>query len=371
MSSRAEAVSLIAAQLKPAREAEKCHACGCFRSFVEDLAADGIEELAQDVALSRAVLQPQRYDCLGCQVCYPALAANALAEAFPSAGAGHAPIEARTGWPPLPGDYHVVRYGAPVAVCTLNSEGLAKQVADLAPKGLSIAGPLRTENLGIERLIQNLRANPNLRFLVLCGDDTQQAIGHLPGQSLQSLMENGLDEEGRILGALGKRPVLQNLPRPEVEAFRNQIALVTLSGESDPTRIAEEVSRCAASSPGAFESVVPASTLAVIRAAEPARLVLDPAGYVVIYPDRAARMLRAEHFTNAGVLVGVIEGPTPAAVCAALIERRLVTRLDHAAYLGQELARAEESLKMGAPYTQDKAPGTVPPKPSCGCSSCK
>ena len=69
--------------------------------------------------------------------------------------------------------------------------------------------------------------------------------------------------------------------------------------------------------------------------------MLDPAGYVVVYPGRAKRLLRAEHFSNDGVLDCAVEGLTPASVIAALIERGMVTRLDHAAYLGRELARAE------------------------------
>jgi tetrahydromethanopterin S-methyltransferase subunit A len=45
------------------------------------------------------------------------------------------------------------------------------------------------------------------------------------------------------------------------------------------------------------------------------------------------------------VLDCVIEGATPSAVGATAVERGLVLRLDHAVYLGRELARAEESLR--------------------------
>ena len=38
------------------------------------------------------------------------------------------------------------------------------------------------------------------------------------------------------------------------------------------------------------------------------------------------------------------------------IERVLLTRLDHAAYLGRELARAEHALSSGEAYVQDAAP---------------
>lgn len=377
---RAAALAIVASQLKAGRDAAKCHACGCYQQFVEALAGTeiGQGELSQELTLSKAVFQAKRYDCLGCAVCYPAVAADAFAEAFPTAGAtlDLCPTEApqvREGWPPLPGNYRVVRYGAPVAVCTLNSEALALQVADLAPEGLAISGPMHTENLGIERLIQNILANPNIRFLVLCGEDTQQAVGHLPGQSLRSLVENGLAEDGRIVGALGKRPILQNLAKGSIEAFRSQVKLIALLGELDPQRIAEEVLSCAKANPGAFESSIFMPTVQVIKAPEPVRLVLDPAGYVVVYPDRANALLRVEHFTNEGVLSAVLEGSTSGALSAALIERRLLTRLDHAAYVGRELAKAEQSLETGEPYIQDKAPGTLPqpPKPSCGCSSCK
>lgn len=375
---RAGALAFLAAQLRAGREAAKCHACGCFQSFVEGLEGTSVREaLATDLAESRAAFQPKRYDCLGCAVCFPALAANAFGEAFPEEAAALAscPTEAppiREGWPPLPGDYRVVRFGAPVAVCTLRSEALASDLAERAPEGLSIAGSLHTENLGIERILRNVAANPNIRFLLLCGEDSQQAVGHLPGQSLQSLFQGGLEPDGRIQGAKGKRPFLANVSQAEVDAFLRQITLVPRIGETDAVLLAGEITRLAAQDPGPFEDAVAPSPVPLVRAEEPRRLVLDPAGYVVVYPDRARRRLRAEHFTNEGLLDGAVEGLTPASVSAALIERGMVTRLDHAAYLGRELARAERSLETGEPYHQDQAPGALAasPKPSCGCSSC-
>jgi tetrahydromethanopterin S-methyltransferase subunit A len=88
-----------------------------------------------------------------------------------------------------------------VAVCTLHSKGLLGDIARADPQGLSIVGSLQTENLGIERVVENVVSNPNLRFLVLCGDDTPGAVGHFPGQSLMALARNGSDPRGRIQGA--------------------------------------------------------------------------------------------------------------------------------------------------------------------------
>ena len=63
-----------------------------------------------------------------------------------------------------------------------------------------------------------------------------------------------------------------------------------------------------------------------------------------------------EHYDNDGVLDAVIEADQAASLYIPAIEMGLISRLDHAAYLGRELARAEEALRTGAPYIQDAAP---------------
>jgi tetrahydromethanopterin S-methyltransferase subunit A len=376
-SSRSGALAIVSEQLAEATEAKKCHACGCFQAAVAAFAQTeaGQRELAPALSRARATFAPRKYDCLGCEVCFPAIAENAFADAFP--GEARAPLcptdepAERSGWPPLPGDYHVLRHGAPVAVCTLNSASLASELAARRPAGLAITGTLHTENLGIERIVRNVLANPYVRFLVLCGEDTRQAIGHLPGQSLAALCESGTDAEGRIVGARGKRPVLKNVTREEIEAFRHQVELVPLVGEAEAARLSREVESCAARTPGAFDGAPTAAHVPVIPAHEPGRLVLDPAGFLVVYPDHT-RGLVLEHYRNEGVLDLVIQGATATAVAATALERGVVSRLDHAVYLGRELARAEESLRTGASYVQDRAP-EPPPRleethESCGCS---
>jgi tetrahydromethanopterin S-methyltransferase subunit A len=52
----------------------------------------------------------------------------------------------------------------------------------------------------------------------------------------------------------------------------------------------------------------------------------------------------------------VIDGDTAAEVYTPAIERGLLSRLDHAVYLGRELARAERALMTDEPYIQDSAP---------------
>ncbi len=138
-------------------------------------------------------------------------------------------------------------------------------------------------------------------------------------------------------------------------------------GEEDADVIKAEVRKCGLEAPGLFEGGPTDVAVTVVRAAEPERLVPDPAGYFVVYPDAARRVLLVEHYTNAGVLDAMIEGATPTSVYATVIEKNLISRLDHAAYLGRELTRAHHSLESGERYVQDRAPGEL--ATSCGCST--
>jgi len=106
---------------------------------------------------------------------------------------------------------------------------------------------------------------------------------------------------------------------------------------------------------------------------------LDPGGYFIIYLDTDAAFICAKHFTNMiddrGLAVDpetgkpipargkvarshttVFHGRTAKEVCVKIFEEAQpcpVTLLDHAAYLGRELMRAEFALTTGQAYIQD------------------
>lgn len=372
---RLDAIKVVENQLEAAVAAKKCHACGCLASTLEALGAatEVLPELGPMLAAAECVLVPQKYECLGCQVCFPAAAANALAEAYPgilSQGAlcpTDAPEE-HHGWPPLPGDYAVLRYGASVAVCTLNSDALAKELAELAPDGLAIVGTMHTENLGVERVIRNVLANPNIRWLLLCGEDTRQLVGHLPGQSMESLCTNGIDESLRIIGAKGKRPYLKNISREHIEAFKRQVELVSMIGNGDDSLISQAIIDRHRQGVPPFEHLVADIAVETVISREPQFYKSDPAGFLLVYPDYRAKKLVAEHYTNAGQLDVVVEGATPTAVYSEVVKRGLLSQFDHAAYLGRELANAAHSLQTGQPYVQDRAPGKPSPTPASSTS---
>jgi tetrahydromethanopterin S-methyltransferase subunit A len=312
-------------------------------------------------------LLPKKYECLGCDVCYPAVALNAL-----GAAGGYAvdvcpteAVEARAGWPPLPGSYRVLRYHAPVAVCTLNTEELVDPLAAAVPDAVAIAGTLQTENLGIERLVTNVLADPSIRFVIVCGEDSRKAIGHLPGQSLVALARDGVNDDHRIINAKGKRPVLRNLEIAAVDHFRKTVEVIDLIGKADIQQLSAIVRECADRNPGAAEPFAPITTIAPVIGRLPEKMVPDPAGYFVIFIDRVRCLLSLEHYKNSGFLTTLIEGRSAAELYMTAIEHALISRLDHAAYLGRELARAEHSLSSGEPYVQDAAPEQCSSQCSC------
>lgn len=106
---------------------------------------------------------------------------------------------------------------------------------------------------------------------------------------------------------------------------------------------------------------------------------LDPAGYFLIRLDADAGELVAEHFSNAINDQGLATDPdsgevlscrggaprAPLAVYRGRSAKELgmaltegegplpLSRLDHALYLGRELARAERCLEQGIAFIQD------------------
>lgn len=106
---------------------------------------------------------------------------------------------------------------------------------------------------------------------------------------------------------------------------------------------------------------------------------LDPGGYFIIYVDQQEKLIRAKHFTNfiddRGLACDpatgkpipcdgkverfpsqVFSGRTAKEICVQIFEQSnpcLVTRLDHASYLGREFQRAEAALLDNQTYIQD------------------
>lgn len=301
-------------------------------------------------------------------------------------GAEH--LSDQPSWPVIDGTYVVGDPTAPVAVCALTSEELLTPLA--AFPGVAIVGEIHTANLGIERLVTNVTANASIRFLLLCGKDSQLFS---PGQTLCALMEHGIDEAGEIIGAQGYHPVVRNVPRARIEVFRQQVELVDWTDEHDADLLRARIADLAARTPGPFTSdeagdsaggdtaatQVPFTPIRLGGRREP--LTYDPKGFFVIAVDRAAGEIVVRHYLPDNTPAHEARGRTTEALFLALIREGLVSQLSHAAYLGAELAKAEASLRLGARYVQDRplraespvlaasAPeAAAPPKPDISLS---
>jgi len=136
-------------------------------------------------------------------------------------------------WPILSGKYEIGNKNSNVAIVTISSR------FNFPKEMFSICGEMRTENLGIERVIINTISNCNIRYIVVCGKESK---GHFSGQSLIAIHENGTDENGRIIGSKGAIPFIENIPKEAVERFRKQIKkIINLIDETDVIKIIEKI----------------------------------------------------------------------------------------------------------------------------------
>jgi tetrahydromethanopterin S-methyltransferase subunit A len=361
----------IVAELEQGINHAKCQRCGCMQETVAGLEsalpdpAGSMRLLKESLTTWRQRLQPVEYACLGCDPCFPAVALNRFSSEFPEIDLPALGCDfqmKRNHWPPVSGEYHVVSTGAPVAVSTLASVALARDLAHLAPIGLAICGKTETENIGIDKLIKNVITNPTLTHLIICGVDSE---GHQTGRTLLALVKNGVDAGQRVIGSPGKRPVLHNVTPAEIEAFCRQVELVDLIGCVDPAEICATIETlatetnpdCGCSSCGyQAEPAVEISTPVVTVVNSPDEPVaLDRRGYFVIIPRRRKKCISVEYYDYDHRLHEVLEGQSARSLYLTIIKRGWISELSHAAYLGKELARAELALQHNLTYVQDGA----------------
>lgn len=245
--------------------------------------------------------------------------------------------------------YH---YPHSVAVCTLDTPDLQAQLgAYYAEKGIIVA-PLRTENLGIEQIITFVLSQPSLRTIVLCGNEPDGAIGYCSGGTMLALLNNGVDERHRVIDAPGKRPILQNVTGEAIDHFRQQVHLVDAIGQADAEQlqalIDEQIlawerdeTRVFKAYQGVVERVL---DLPVLTPQIDGSIISDPAGYVVISVEGQAGEIVAKVYGNDGFQKATVKGKNAKTIYTGLLELKAVSRLDHAAYVGKELARAEAVL---------------------------
>ena len=375
-------------------ELKKCRKCGCMKDALDQAgrAFESSEEpeihsLLPRISDYQARMEPLAYDCIGCKKCWGADATIELANHFDQveldrcgSGDEHASGEAKsavasssrsarssaiTAWPPHPGDYVLGNPEGTVVICTLSNRDLPVSLIAAGEPAVAIAGRCDTENIGVEKVVLNLLANPRIRWLVICGTE---AKGHRAGDAFLRLKERGVDADMRVLESASWRPILKNLTLLDVAQFRQQIEEVNLIGVTDLEGILAAVRDRSHRPVQAFPAVPDEAagrkdalaSVEHIPAKAPKQLRLDRAGFFIVLPQPQKRLIVCEHYENNGRLAHVIEGRHAALIASTVVERGFVTQLDHAAYLGRELAKAEAALSDGITYEQDAALGRFP-----------
>lgn len=374
-------------------ELKKCRKCGCMKDALNQaMRAFRASEEPEILALLprifefQAKMEPLAYDCIGCKKCWGADATIELGNNFedvqidscscgnegncddpkasPASFETHLLPPTTAPWPPYPGDYLLGNAEGRVAVCTLSNRDLPRRLIAAAEPALAIAGRCDTENIGVEKVVLNLLANPRIRWLVICGED---AKGHRAGDAFARLKERGVDANMRVLESASWRPVLKNLTLLQVARFREQVDEINLIGVSQLDPILTAVRECSAKPAPAFSSTSLESAsssellegVEYIHAAAPKHLHLDRAGFFIIIPQAQRGLIVCEHYENNGRLAHVIQGRRADLIAATVVDRGLVTQLDHAVYLGRELQKAEAALSAELAYEQDAAQGEL------------
>jgi tetrahydromethanopterin S-methyltransferase subunit A len=264
---------------------------------------------------------------------------------------------------------------SPVALCTLWTR--QERILRGVPRELyAVCGNLYSL-WGINLLVRGVLARPGLRYLVVCGIDYAET-----GRALVALAEQGTTPERLIVGTEVR--LEPDLDEAAIARFRQQVTLVDLRGCTRADQVAAAIRALPTLSPdetGVIRLAPAGPTGAGEAATKQARSSVPPAesGHAEdpTAPSGSGRLPKAARFEadprgnfliaiGGGEIVAVhattTGGPTEArfagrdaaAVYRAILAADLVSRLDHAAYLGAELARAEIALRAGLPYRQDR-----------------
>ena len=157
-------------------------------------------------------------------------------------------VDPHPDYPPEDGRYLRGNDFSPAAVAiilTTDEDKIPQELETLVRVGIetgaALSGTVQTENIGFEKIVCNIVANPNIRYLIIGGPESW---GHSTGEALKALIHQGVDEKKRIIGTNAPHPFLFNLSMKMIERFRKQLSVIDLQFEGDPNLIRKAVWSC-------------------------------------------------------------------------------------------------------------------------------
>ncbi len=157
-------------------------------------------------------------------------------------------VDPHPDYPPEEGRYVRGNDASPAVVAIIlncDADKIPPEIENLVRAGIeggaALSGTVQTENIGFEKIVCNVVANPNIRYMIVGGPESE---GHLTGEALKSLILYGVDKKMRIQQTAAPHPFLYNLPMNLIERFRKQISLIDLQFEGNPDLIRTAVWSC-------------------------------------------------------------------------------------------------------------------------------
>lgn len=126
-----------------------------------------------------------------------------------------------------------------IGICTLWTERDVIK-AKLELRSYCVIGNLYAAS-GINHIIRNVFANPNIRYVLMWGADMSQS-----GHAFLKFMEHGIDEYYQIVGARGE--IEKEIPKSAIDEFRKNVQLIDLRGKP-MTQIADTIKSLPKKSP--------------------------------------------------------------------------------------------------------------------------
>lgn len=262
-------------------------------------------------------------------------------------------------WPFIPGRYYVVDDTAPVIVVMPDNDGLADTLASLSVQGLCMVSSICRSVSDVEKLTRNVEANLAVHCIILAGGEKD--TNYPAVEALRTLFDDddGISDKARQI-AHGVRGKLKAF---DFAALQKRVSVIDMLDCVEVDKIMAGVIKHGSEGQRPDAGFVVQghdTTLGVQRVIAPTRISHeyqhDKAGKFIIGTDR--KFIVVEHYNSKGELLRLIQGATARDLCIILIRNGWVSRLDHAAFLGRELALAEIALGKGVPYERSPEPIT-------------
>jgi tetrahydromethanopterin S-methyltransferase subunit A len=269
-------------------------------------------------------------------------------------------------WPFIPGPYYLIDDTAPVIVVMPDNDILAETLSALSVQGLCMISASCHSASSVEKLTRNVEANLAVHCILLVGGEEGKDYPALEALCAIFDDDEGISEKARRIahGARGK------LKAFDFAALQKRVHVVNMLDCVEVDKIVAGIVKHGTEGQRPDTGFVVQghdTTLGVQRVIAPTSISHDyqhdKAGKYIIGTTEKAIVV--EHYNSKGELLRLVEGGSARDLCIMLIRNGWVSRLDHAAYLGRELALAEIALEQGKPYERkgeiDSEDGTTRP----------